>query len=101
MATPGVAGQVPALDLVLSLSASLHPFKTALYRKINRLIIAKFEMQELEIGNTSPIPAIERVISNQVESASNGRPIHFRDHEEHPVRHALAEQIEKRACQIG
>src|ERR1700761_6197478 len=58
-------------------------------------------MEERYVLRRAPIAPVKRIRADQVERACNGPPIPHRQHEEHALPHALAQQREEAATQIG
>src|SRR5262249_26238687 len=97
----GRARQIAALDLVLALRASFDPLQAARDGEVDRAVVADFEMQEGEIALAAPIAAIKRVRTDQVERACDISLALPRQHQDDPVRHALAQQGEEGTVEIG
>src|SRR5712692_2459255 len=93
--------QIAALQFVGPLGAGLDPRQAALNRELDRLVIAAFEMQKAVFAVRSPIAAVDRVAAENVEGAGDVVGAAPRHDQHDLVRHALADQREEAARQIG
>src|SRR5208337_2052155 len=69
MSAVGRHRQVAALDLVWPLRACLDPLQPVGDGKFDGLVIAAFEMEKLVISIASPVPAVDRVLAEEIERA--------------------------------
>ena len=79
------------------LRAGLHEFKPMGEREIDRLIVADFEMQKRMVLDASPIAAVKRIGTNEVECARNAFSIAAGKDEQNSVRHPLPDKREERS----
>src|SRR5262245_14680818 len=85
MRAPGRGRQIAALDLVLALSAGLHPRELVRDRVLDGLVVAGLEMQEAEIAEAAPVAAVERVAPPQVEGSGHGPAVLLGDHQHNTI----------------
>jgi hypothetical protein len=69
-------------------------------RPLDRLVIAKLEVQERHLLDGAPITAVERVGTDEVERAGDRRFVAVSEEEQEPVAHSLADPIEEGAGEI-
>src|SRR6185437_2015809 len=101
MGAVGRRWQVSALNLVRPLGSGLDPLQPARDGEIDGAVVARLEMEEREIAGAAPIAAIERVAAEQVEGAGDVAPA-LPGHDQHDaVGHALADEIEEGAGEVG
>src|SRR5687768_2669062 len=91
-----------ARELVLSAGARLEEREAAANRVLDRVIEAHVEVQKAPLLARSPVAAIERTGSEQIESAAEriARRALARDHDVQGLRHALEDLLEKGAVQV-
>src|SRR5919112_1372341 len=65
------------------------------------LVVADLEMQEWMILDAAPVASVEAPVSDEVNGARDVAPAALGHHQEQPVRHALADQGEEAAIEIG
>src|SRR5690606_6360183 len=94
-------GLVASRKLVLALSAGLDPRQPTFDRVVDGLIIADFKMQEWALLDTAPIASVERVGTDQVESASDGQGAIHGEHQKAFVGHSLMQESKEFPVQIG
>src|SRR5690625_1721396 len=95
MRTPGFAGEVAALHLMLALGAGFDPVKAMGNGVIDRLIVTGLEVQEAVIFTATPIAAIENPAAREIKRAGNG-PSLAPGHDQHYlVRHGFANRVEE------
>src|ERR1700689_3161013 len=97
----GGGGEIAALDLVRALRPGLDALQSARDREIDGAVITCFEVEKGNLAQTSPIAAVERVPAHQVQGAGDIAPILFGHHQHHALAHALTQQVEELARQIG
>src|SRR6476646_5843337 len=97
----GLTRQIAAGELVRSLGPCLDTGKPVLNGEVDRLVIADLEMQERVVLDAAPITAIERVGADEVERAGDVAPRALSEHEQHLVGHAVTQQAETFAREIG
>src|ERR1700722_15835782 len=101
MRAVGRGGEITALNLVRALRPGLDAFQAARDREIDGAVIARLEMQEGKIADAAPIAAVKRVATHQVQGARDVAPVLLGHHQHHAFAHALAQQVEEFARQIG
>ncbi len=70
-------------------------------RRIDRLIIAQFEMQEADVLGAAPIAPVERIATDEIERARHRLVVFEREHQQQRLAHPLLEQVEGVAGEIG
>src|SRR5690606_21543969 len=97
----GAGGQVAACELVLALRACLDARNAARDGEVDRLIVAAFEMQEGVMLDRAPVAPVERVAADEIESAGDVAPAALRHDEKRALGHALIDEAEEFAREIG
>src|SRR4029079_14228340 len=97
----GLNREIAAGELMGALGAGLDPGEAMLNGVVDSLVVADLEMQTGMLLDGAPIAAIERIGANEVEGAGDGAAIALGEHEEDLVGHALADQAEEFAREIG
>ena len=92
---------IAARDLVLALRAGLNRLQTMIDRPFDRLVIAELEMEERHVLGAAPIASVERVRTDEIECAGDRPPVAARQKQQQSVAHALADQVEEAARQVG
>ena len=92
---------VAARQLVCALGARLHPLEAARDGDVDRLVIAKLEMEEGDVLDGAPIAAVERLRADQIQSAGDRAAVAEREDQQHLFAQPLAEQREEGTSQIG
>ena len=98
---PGLDRQIAALDLVRPLGAGLDPAQPPLDGEVDGLVVAGLEMQEPDVGRAAPVAAEKGVRADEIERPGDRRAVCRRPDQRHPVRHALVQQPEEAAGQVG
>ena len=93
--------QVAARELVLALGAGLDAGELVRDRELDRLVVAELEMQERVVLDRAPVAAIQRVGADEVERAGNLSAGALGHDQQDVVAHALADQREERAGEVG
>src|SRR6476659_3607768 len=70
-------------------------------RPIDRLVIAKLEMEERHFLGTAPIAAIERLRSDEIERTGDRLAVAASEEQQDGLAEPLADDIEKFAREIG
>src|ERR1700722_4080454 len=96
----GQGRAVAARELVLALSASLDAAQSAREREVDRLIVADLEMQKRPELDCAPVPAVQRVVANEVDGAGDIASGAARHDQEHAVGEGRADQFEESAGQV-
>ncbi len=68
---------------------------------LDGLVVAELEVQEGHVLRAAPVPAVEAFAADQVEGAGDPLAVAAGQHQQHLVRHPLAEQREECPVQIG
>jgi hypothetical protein len=92
---------IAARQFVPALRARLGAGKAAGDSGIDRLVIAKLEVEIGHFLGRAPIAAVERLGADHVERAGDRLAVAQRQDQQQPVRHPLADQGEEGAGQIG
>ena len=98
---PGRHRLVAARQLVPALRPGLDPGKPQPDRGVDRLIVAKLEVQERLVDQRPPVAAIERIRPDEVERAGYRPPPGKGQHQQNPVCHPLAQQGEGLPREVG
>src|SRR5262249_27020262 len=69
-------------------------------RVVDGLIVAELKMQERMVFDCAPIPAVEGVSADEIDSSSNPATGVARHHQQNAVLHLLADDGKKVACKI-
>src|SRR5439155_13939439 len=93
-------GKEAARVLVLALRAALEERDAALDAELDRLVVARLEVQARHVLDRAPVAAIERVRPEEVEGGGDGTPLVLGDDEQHVLRHAAREQREEFAVEV-
>src|SRR6185295_17511487 len=88
-------GQEAARVLVLALGATLEERDAPLDAELDRLVVARLEVQARDVLDRAPIAAVQRMRAVQVERGGDASPVALGDDQEHVARHALREQPEE------
>ena len=92
---------IAARQLVPALRACLHAREATRDGRVDRLIVAQFEVQERLVDHRPPVAAIERIAADEVQRARHGAPLDECHDQQHALAHAFAQQGEGLAGEIG
>src|SRR5690606_34358659 len=90
-----------AADLVLALNAGLELREPLANAVLDPLVIAGFEVQAVEIGETAPVAAVERADGVEADRGGDRRPLVPSEDHEHVLRHRPRDLGEQLAVEIG
>ena len=93
--------QVAARQLVLALRAGLDHLQPLGDREVDRLVVADLEMQEGVVLDAAPVAAVKRVRADEVDRAGDVAAVALGHDQQHVVGHALADQREEFAVEVG
>src|SRR5688572_12994203 len=85
MARPGRLRDEAACNLVLALRPGLEPFQAFADAVVDTLVIARLEVQAVEVGAAAPVAAIERRVAAEADRCRDRRAVATREHDEQVV----------------
>src|SRR5262249_10912162 len=97
----GGVRHVASRQLVLAPGASFDPLEVIRNRVFDRLVVAELEMEERMVLDRSPISAVKRLATDEIDSPGNPTPCAARRHKQDAIADLVANDGKKIAREIG
>src|SRR5689334_14164735 len=101
MRAVGQAREKSALQFVLALRTRLEKRETPLDREVDRLVVAKLEVQIAILFQGTPVAPVEIPTFEEVQGRGHGDVTIARQNQQDPIRHAAEDALEKALTQVG
>ena len=101
MGAVGFLGQVASLDLVFALGPRFDPLQPLGDGVVDGLVVAGFEVQELEARRGPPIAAVKCLVIAQVQGGGHREVVVLDQDEHHRIAETVAQEMKELARQIG
>src|SRR5262245_49172906 len=101
MRRPGLRRHEAARELVLALRASLEDADAALDAELERLVVARLEMQKRNVWGAAPVAAVQHHLRKDVQCAREELAVELDQHHQDMLGERLAEAPEELEIEVG